>query len=175
MLNGSWSDFNHRLSEMCFLYIVYSNILLCIIPIFLRCTTKTVDAEKMQHLCKSLLLVWHWNGCCWQLSQQILQQYEMGVADNCLERFCNSEKEIELCYQNWLSDCFQLNKSAILRKAIDFIHYLQNSNNRLKQENMALKLALKKQSEFFCIVCFVCICCYLGFAFVNIFILRLNE
>lgn len=36
---------------------------------------------------------------------------------------------------------FQLNKSAILRKTIDYIKYLQNQNNRLKQENMALKLA----------------------------------
>ncbi|KAL8615034.1 hypothetical protein ACOMHN_057938 [Nucella lapillus] len=40
----------------------------------------------------------------------------------------------------------KLNKSAILKKAIDMIYYLQNSNNRLKQENMALKLALKKQN-----------------------------
>ncbi|XP_076446887.1 sterol regulatory element-binding protein 1-like [Babylonia areolata] len=40
----------------------------------------------------------------------------------------------------------KLNKSAILRKAIDMIHYLQNSNNRLKQENMALKIAIKKQN-----------------------------
>jgi len=36
---------------------------------------------------------------------------------------------------------FQLNKSAILRKAIDYIRYLQNSNTRLKQENAALRLA----------------------------------
>ncbi|XP_061706431.1 LOW QUALITY PROTEIN: sterol regulatory element-binding protein 1 [Cydia pomonella] len=35
----------------------------------------------------------------------------------------------------------KLNKSAILRKTIDYIKYLQNQNNRLKQENMALKLA----------------------------------
>nr|KAG5698523.1 hypothetical protein BaRGS_023226 [Batillaria attramentaria] len=40
----------------------------------------------------------------------------------------------------------KLNKSAILRKAIDYIHYLQNSNNRLKQENMALRMAAKKQN-----------------------------
>ncbi|KAF4529717.1 hypothetical protein B566_EDAN015346, partial [Ephemera danica] len=35
----------------------------------------------------------------------------------------------------------KLNKSAILRKAIDYIRFLQNSNTRLKQENMALRLA----------------------------------
>nr|UVI59225.1 SREBP-1 [Haliotis discus hannai] len=40
----------------------------------------------------------------------------------------------------------KLNKSAILRKAIDFIRYLQNSNNRLKQENMALRMATSKQN-----------------------------
>lgn len=39
---------------------------------------------------------------------------------------------------------FQLNKSAILRKTIDYIKYLQNQNARLKQENMALKLACQK-------------------------------
>ncbi|VVC92076.1 unnamed protein product [Leptidea sinapis] len=38
----------------------------------------------------------------------------------------------------------KLNKSAILRKTIDYIKYLQNQNSRLKQENMALKLACQK-------------------------------
>ncbi|XP_041360280.1 sterol regulatory element-binding protein 1-like isoform X2 [Gigantopelta aegis] len=40
----------------------------------------------------------------------------------------------------------KLNKSAVLRKAIDYIRHLQNTNNRLKQENMALRLATGKQS-----------------------------
>ncbi|XP_060530228.1 sterol regulatory element-binding protein 1 [Cylas formicarius] len=35
----------------------------------------------------------------------------------------------------------KLNKSAILRKTIEYIRFLQNSNSRLKQENMALKMA----------------------------------
>ncbi|XP_013185690.2 sterol regulatory element-binding protein 2 [Amyelois transitella] len=38
----------------------------------------------------------------------------------------------------------KLNKSAILRKTIDYIKYLQNQNARLKQENMALKLTCQK-------------------------------
>lgn len=38
----------------------------------------------------------------------------------------------------------QLNKSAILRKTIDYIKYLQNQNARLKQENMALKMKYQK-------------------------------
>lgn len=38
----------------------------------------------------------------------------------------------------------KLNKSAILKKAIDYIKFLVNTNNRLKQENMALKLAASK-------------------------------
>ncbi|KAJ2950656.1 hypothetical protein O0L34_g8913 [Tuta absoluta] len=38
----------------------------------------------------------------------------------------------------------KLNKSAILRKTIDYIKYLQNQNARLKQENTALKLACQK-------------------------------
>ncbi|XP_064172533.1 sterol regulatory element-binding protein 1 [Anguilla rostrata] len=35
----------------------------------------------------------------------------------------------------------KLNKSAVLRKAIDYIRFLQQSNQKLKQENMALKMA----------------------------------
>lgn len=35
----------------------------------------------------------------------------------------------------------KLNKSAVLRKAIEHIRYLQNSNAKLKQENIALKIA----------------------------------
>ncbi|KAM3967924.1 LOW QUALITY PROTEIN: sterol regulatory element binding protein [Aphomia sociella] len=38
----------------------------------------------------------------------------------------------------------KLNKSAILRKTIDYIKYLQNQNARLKQENMTLKLTCQK-------------------------------
>ncbi|XP_054159383.1 sterol regulatory element-binding protein 2-like [Oppia nitens] len=34
----------------------------------------------------------------------------------------------------------KLNKSAVLRKVIDYIHYLQNANAKLKQENIQLKL-----------------------------------
>ncbi|XP_049791381.1 sterol regulatory element-binding protein 1 isoform X1 [Schistocerca nitens] len=40
----------------------------------------------------------------------------------------------------------KLNKSAILRKAIDYIRYLQNANAKLKQENMSLKMSAQKQS-----------------------------
>lgn len=48
---------------------------------------------------------------------------------------------------------FQLNKSAVLRKAIDFIRYLQQSNQKLKQENLALKMAAQKNSECWKPVC----------------------
>ncbi|KAK4887264.1 hypothetical protein RN001_003535 [Aquatica leii] len=40
----------------------------------------------------------------------------------------------------------KLNKSAILRKAIEYIRFLQNSNTKLKQENMALKMAARKNT-----------------------------
>nr|CAD7410649.1 unnamed protein product [Timema poppensis] len=40
----------------------------------------------------------------------------------------------------------KLNKSAILRKAIDYIRFLQNSNTKLKHENMVLKMASDKQT-----------------------------
>ncbi|XP_052078651.1 sterol regulatory element-binding protein 1-like isoform X2 [Mytilus californianus] len=41
----------------------------------------------------------------------------------------------------------KLNKSAILKKAIDYIRFLINANNRLKQENMALKMGQKHNVE----------------------------
>ncbi|CAH1966667.1 unnamed protein product [Acanthoscelides obtectus] len=40
----------------------------------------------------------------------------------------------------------KLNKSAILRKTIEYIKFLQNSNTRLKQENMALKMAARQNT-----------------------------
>ncbi len=42
----------------------------------------------------------------------------------------------------------QLNKSAILRKAIEYIKFIQAANQRLKQENMALKMSGKQQSKY---------------------------
>ena len=41
----------------------------------------------------------------------------------------------------------QLNKSAVLRKAIDYIRFLQQGNQRLKQENLSLRTAAHKSSE----------------------------
>uniref|UniRef100_A0A8C6NY15 Sterol regulatory element-binding protein 1 n=1 Tax=Nothobranchius furzeri TaxID=105023 RepID=A0A8C6NY15_NOTFU len=41
----------------------------------------------------------------------------------------------------------KLNKSAVLRKAIDYIRYLQQTNQKLKQENMALKMATQKNKS----------------------------
>ncbi|XP_042360311.1 sterol regulatory element-binding protein 1 isoform X2 [Plectropomus leopardus] len=41
----------------------------------------------------------------------------------------------------------KLNKSAVLRKAIDYIRYLQQANQKLKQENMAFKMAAQKNKS----------------------------
>uniref|UniRef100_A0A670ZPD6 Sterol regulatory element-binding protein 1 n=1 Tax=Pseudonaja textilis TaxID=8673 RepID=A0A670ZPD6_PSETE len=41
----------------------------------------------------------------------------------------------------------KLNKSAILRKAIDYIRYLKQTNQKLKGENMALKMAAQKNKS----------------------------
>ncbi|XP_069764184.1 sterol regulatory element-binding protein 2-like [Narcine bancroftii] len=38
----------------------------------------------------------------------------------------------------------KMNKSGVLRKAIDYIKYLQQANHKLRQENMALKIANQK-------------------------------
>ncbi len=46
---------------------------------------------------------------------------------------------------------FQLHKSAILRKAIDYIRFLQSQNIKLKDENFRLKgmLNIRSQSYMF--------------------------
>uniref|UniRef100_H3D329 Sterol regulatory element-binding protein 1 n=1 Tax=Tetraodon nigroviridis TaxID=99883 RepID=H3D329_TETNG len=41
----------------------------------------------------------------------------------------------------------KLNKSAVLRKAIDYIRYLQQTNQKLKQENMTLKMSAQKNKS----------------------------
>lgn len=41
----------------------------------------------------------------------------------------------------------QMHKSGVLRKAIDYIKYLQQVNQKLRQENLALKMASQKHSE----------------------------
>lgn len=41
----------------------------------------------------------------------------------------------------------KLNKSAVLRKALDYIRYLQQTNQKLKQENMAFKMAAQKNKS----------------------------
>ncbi|XP_065753109.1 sterol regulatory element-binding protein 1 isoform X7 [Phocoena phocoena] len=41
----------------------------------------------------------------------------------------------------------QLNKSAVLRKAIDYIRFLQQGNQRLKQENLNLRTAAHKSKS----------------------------
>lgn len=40
----------------------------------------------------------------------------------------------------------QMSKSAILRKALEYVRYLQQMNAKLQKENMALKMAAQKQS-----------------------------
>lgn len=39
-----------------------------------------------------------------------------------------------------------MHKSGVLRKAIDYIKYLQQVNHKLRQENLALKMANQKNS-----------------------------
>ncbi|XP_050823818.1 sterol regulatory element-binding protein 1 isoform X2 [Gopherus flavomarginatus] len=41
----------------------------------------------------------------------------------------------------------KMNKSAILRKAIDYIRFLRQSNQKLKQENVALKMAAQQNKS----------------------------
>lgn len=41
----------------------------------------------------------------------------------------------------------QMHKSGVLRKAIDYIKYLQQVNHKLRQENLSLKMANQKNSK----------------------------
>lgn len=43
----------------------------------------------------------------------------------------------------------QMHKSGVLRKAIDYIKYLQQVNHKLRQENLALKMGNQKNSKCF--------------------------
>lgn len=40
-----------------------------------------------------------------------------------------------------------MHKSGVLRKAIDYIKYLQQVNQKLRQENLTLKMANQKNSK----------------------------
>uniref|UniRef100_A0A8B9HCJ6 Sterol regulatory element-binding protein 2 n=1 Tax=Astyanax mexicanus TaxID=7994 RepID=A0A8B9HCJ6_ASTMX len=42
----------------------------------------------------------------------------------------------------------KMHKSGVLRKAIDYIKYLQQVNHKLRQENLALKMASQKHSKY---------------------------
>lgn len=71
----------------------------------------------------------------------------------------NSHNAIERRYRSSINDKIvelkdivagteaKLNKSAVLRKAIDYIRFLQNANTRLKKENAALRCALQQSSQ----------------------------
>lgn len=57
----------------------------------------------------------------------------------------------------------QMHKSGVLRKAIDYIKYLQQVNHKLRQENLALKMANQKNSQcflFFLSALFVIVCVF---------------
>lgn len=57
--------------------------------------------------------------------------------------FWSLEDKLCSAYLNSL----QMHKSGVLRKAIDYIKYLQQANHKLRQENMVLKLANQKNSK----------------------------
>ncbi|KAM9434246.1 sterol regulatory element-binding protein 2 isoform 1-T1 [Clarias gariepinus] len=50
----------------------------------------------------------------------------------------------------------KMHKSGVLRKAIDYIKYLQQVNQKLRQENLALKMASQKHKSV-CVVDEVCV------------------
>lgn len=57
-----------------------------------------------------------------------------------------NDKIVELKELVMGKEC-KLNKSAVLKKAIETVTYLRHANSRLTQENTLLKLSLKKYGE----------------------------
>lgn len=53
------------------------------------------------------------------------------------------------CFYFFIFFSSQMHKSGVLRKAIDYIKYLQQVNHKLRQENLALKMANQKNSKYF--------------------------
>lgn len=58
-------------------------------------------------------------------------------------------KESMFSHEQFLFFFPQMHKSGVLRKAIDYIKYLQQVNHKLRQENLALKMANQKNSMCF--------------------------
>jgi len=81
--------------------------------------------------------------CLSKLSMLNSPMPEKRTAHNAIERRYRSsinDKIIEL-KNIVVGENAKLNKSAVLRKSIEYIHYLQNMNDKLKQENIQLRLA----------------------------------
>ncbi|XP_029584612.1 sterol regulatory element-binding protein 1 isoform X2 [Salmo trutta] len=75
---------------------------------------------------------------------------EKRTAHNAIEKRYRSsinDKILELKDLVAGTEAKQLNKSSILKKAIDYIRYLQQSNQKLKKENMALKMSAQKNKS----------------------------
>ncbi|KAG8194771.1 hypothetical protein JTE90_017213 [Oedothorax gibbosus] len=80
-------------------------------------------------------------------TKQPVVKGEKKNAHNAIERRYRSsinDKIIELKNMIVGADA-KLNKSAVLRKAIDYIRFLKNANEKLKNENLSLKMASQKQ------------------------------
>ncbi|KAM6352014.1 LOW QUALITY PROTEIN: sterol regulatory element-binding protein 1-like [Alca torda] len=79
----------------------------------------------------------------------LVQKGEKRTAHNAIEKRYRSsinDKIVEL-KDLVVGTEAKLNKSAILRKAIEYIRFLQQSNQKLKQENLALKMAMQKNQS----------------------------
>ncbi|XP_069593141.1 sterol regulatory element-binding protein 2 [Ranitomeya imitator] len=78
--------------------------------------------------------------------QEIPKEGERRTTHNIIEKRYRSsinDKILELKDLVMGTDA-KMHKSGVLKKAIDYIKYLQQSNQKLRQENMALKLANQK-------------------------------
>lgn len=64
-----------------------------------------------------------------------------------------------------------MHKSGVLRKAIDYIKYLQQVNHKLRQENLALKMANQKNSQWLFFHLFLC----WFFSSVALYFFRINT
>uniref|UniRef100_A0A8D3E3Q3 Sterol regulatory element-binding protein 2 n=1 Tax=Scophthalmus maximus TaxID=52904 RepID=A0A8D3E3Q3_SCOMX len=79
----------------------------------------------------------------------VVKEGERRTTHNIIEKRYRSsinDKIVELRDLVMGSDA-KIHKSGVLRKAIDYIKYLQQTNHKLRQENLALKMANQKNSK----------------------------
>ncbi|XP_034045677.1 sterol regulatory element-binding protein 2 isoform X2 [Thalassophryne amazonica] len=96
---------------------------------------------------------------CTVIQGGVIKEGERRTTHNIIEKRYRSsinDKIVELRDLVMGSDA-KMHKSGVLKKAIDYIRYLQQVNHKLRQENLALKATNQKNSMCLFIEVYVCV------------------